>query len=178
MTIHNNFQDPNTRLVLRSVWDWREQFSEQDILLFYNPLFNSPATPSTDIPSLASKSKSMFLKPSSGIPCLEIWSQCYFRWIPHLVINNGGRNQIEMYARLLQNDVAQLQMDVNNCGGGGPSSSPVDKISTYLLQMNINSFYPFSNKKSGNTVSTPIINTSFIMSESMIDAQSLLTAPD
>ncbi|XP_011501148.1 PREDICTED: myotubularin-related protein 10-B [Ceratosolen solmsi marchali] len=164
--------DPNTRLVLRSVWDWREQFNEQDILLFHNPLFNHPGSSS---PSYA-KGKSAFLKPLYKISCLEIWSQCYFRWIPHLVINNGGHNQIEMYARLLQNDVAQLQMDIN--GGGGISSSPIDKMSTYLLQMNINSFYPFSNKKSGNTVSTPIINTSFIMSESMIDAESLLTAPD
>jgi myotubularin-related protein 10/11/12 len=168
-----NLQDPNTRLVLRSVWDWREQFNDQDILLFHNPLFNPPVPSS---PSCPKGIKTAFLKPLYRIPCLEIWSQCYFRWIPHLVINNGGRNQIEMYARLLQNDVAQLQMDIS--GGGGTSSSPVDKISTYLLQMNINSFYPFSNKKSGNTVSTPIINSSFIMSESMIDAESLLTAPD
>ncbi|OXU27288.1 hypothetical protein TSAR_008542 [Trichomalopsis sarcophagae] len=171
--------DPNTRLVLRSVWDWREQFSEQDILLFHNPFFTPPPSPSTpdgSPPTPPPKTKSNFLKPLHHIPCLEIWSQCYFRWIPHLVINNGGRSQIEMYARLLQNDIAQLELDVKN--GGPQSSSPVDKISTYLLQMNINNFYPFSNKKSGNTVSTPIVNTSFIMTESMIDAQSLLTAPD
>lgn len=165
--------------MLRSVWDWREQFSEQDILLFHNPFFTPPPSPSTpdgSPPTPPPKSKSSFLKPLHHIPCLELWSQCYFRWIPHLVVNNGGRSQIEMYARLLQNDIAQLQLDVKN--GGPQSSSPVDKISTYLLQMNINSFYPFSNKKSGNTVSTPIVNTSFIMTESMIDAQSLLTIPD
>ncbi|XP_058792029.1 myotubularin-related protein 10-B isoform X2 [Phymastichus coffea] len=158
--------DPTTHLVLHSAWDWREQFSEQDIQLFYNPLYNVP-----NLSDNATKTK--YLKPMCAIPFLEVWSQCFFRWIPHLVIHNGGRNHIEMYTRLLQNDVAQLQLDV-----GDLSTSPVDKLSTCLLQMNINSFYPFSNKKSGNTVSTPIINTSFIMSDSMIDSQSLLTAPD
>lgn len=151
---------------MRSVWDWREQFSEQDIQLFYNPLYNCATSSDSAI-------KTKYLNPLCAIPSLEVWSQCFFRWIPHLVIHNGGRNHIEMYARLLLNDVAQLQLDA-----GDPSTSPVDKLSTCLLQMNINSFYPFSNKKSGNTVSTPIINTSFIMSDSMIDSQSLLTAPD
>ncbi|XP_014219642.1 myotubularin-related protein 10 [Copidosoma floridanum] len=165
--------DQNTRLVLRSVWDWREQFSDQDIQLFHNPLFN-PAVSQTST-TTSTSSRATFLKPLFGIPWLELWSQCYFRWIPHLVINNGGRSQIEMYARLLQNEVVQMQLDVNNTGSASPS---VDKLSTCLLQMNINSFYPFSNKKSGNTVSTPIINTSFIMSDSMIDAQSVLTVPD
>lgn len=164
---------------MRSAWDWREQFSDQDIQLFYNPLFIPTLAPlatcDEDVPQI---SKSTVLNPLFTIPYLEVWSQCYFRWIPHLLINNGGRSQVEMYARLLQNDVAQLQMDVSTGGAGSAASSPVDKIATYLLQMNINSFYPFSNKKSGNTVSTPIINTSFIMSDNMSDSQSLLTAPD
>lgn len=164
-------QDPSTRLLLRSVWDWREQFNDQDIQLFHNPLFNSTTTSTVN-----SSLRSVFLKPLFGTPWLELWSQCYFRWIPHLVINNGGRNQIEMYARLLQNEVVQLQLDACNAGNSAPS--PIDKLSTCLLQMNINSFYPFSNKKSGITVSTPIINTSFVMNDSMIDSQSVFTVQD
>ena len=150
--------------MLRSVWDWHEQFSDQDILLFHNPLYSLPST----------DCKLQYLKPQYQISSLDLWSQCYFRWIPHLVINNGGRSQVEMHARLLQNDLAQLQIDAND----SINASPVDKLSTYLLQMNINSFYPFSNKKSGDTLSTPIINASFIMSDSMIDSQSIMTVPD
>ncbi|KAL7296376.1 hypothetical protein TKK_0010390 [Trichogramma kaykai] len=157
--------DPTNQLVLRSVWDWCEQFSDHDIQLFYNPLY---------APALAD-SKLHQIKPNHGISNLEIWSQCYFRWIPHLIINNGGKNQIEMYARLLQNDLAQLKIDANEAT---VTSSNIDQLSTCLLQMNINSFYPFSNKSSGNNVSTPIMNASFIMNESMIDSQSLLTTTD
>ena len=149
--------------MLRSVWDWREQFSEQDILLFYNPLFNQENF----------QEGRKYIKPLYSIPSIELWSQCYLRWIPPLEIHNGGKNHVELYTRLLQNDVAQLKVNANgNCG------SPVEKITTYLLQMNIDSFYPFSNRRSGNTVSTPIMNSSMLMNESLLDAQSLLNAPD
>lgn len=150
--------------MLRSVWDWREQFSDQDILLFYNPLFNQENSRDHG---------KRFIKPLYSISSLELWSQCYFRWIPPLEIHSGGRNHIELYTRLVQNDVAQLKVNANgNCG------SPVEKLTTYLVQMNIDSFYPFSNKRSGNIVSTPIMNSSMLMNESLLDAQSLLTAPD
>ncbi|XP_017888753.1 myotubularin-related protein 10-B isoform X2 [Ceratina calcarata] len=154
--------DPEKPFVLRSVWDWREQFSDQDILLFYNPFYNS--RDATD--------KGM-LKPLYSIPTLELWTQCYFRWIPTLEIRNGGRNHIELYARLLRNDVNQLKMCLNgNCG------SPTIKSNSYSVPMNIDSFYPFSSKKSGNTVSAPIMNSSILATESLLEAQSLITAAD
>ncbi|EFN85801.1 myotubularin-related protein 10-B isoform X1 [Harpegnathos saltator] len=157
--------DPNTPLVLRSVWDWREQFSDQDILLFYNPLF---------VPRDTSRTNSRaVIKPSCAISNLELWTQCYFRWIPALEIHNGGQRHVELYVRLLQNDVNQLKININgNCG------SPVDKVGIYSLHTNIDSFYPFSNKRSGNTVSTPIMNSSILITESLLDAQSLITATD
>ncbi|KAK0083441.1 hypothetical protein PV325_008780 [Microctonus aethiopoides] len=153
--------DPNNPLILRSIWDWREQFSDQDILLFYNPLFDPNDT------------EKKILMPQYSIPCLELWTQCYFRWIPPLEIHNGGKNHIELFIRLIQDSISQLKLNIS-----GNSSSPVNKINTFLVQMNIDSFYPFGNKKSGNTVSTPIMNSSILMTESYLDAQSLLTAPD
>ncbi|XP_029034885.2 myotubularin-related protein 10-B isoform X2 [Osmia bicornis bicornis] len=156
--------EPNNPLVLRSVWDWREQFSDQDILLFYNPLYNSREVDSTD---------KCIIKPWYNIASLELWTQCYFRWIPTLEIRNGGQNHIELYARLLRNDVNQLKISIDgNCG------SPIAKSNTYSVQMNIDSFYPFSNKKSGNAISTPIMNSSILVTESLLDAQSLITASD
>ncbi|XP_043260990.1 myotubularin-related protein 10-B isoform X2 [Colletes gigas] len=151
-------------LVYRSVWDWREQFSEQDILLFYNPLYNFCESDAT---------KKTIIKPRYNIASLELWTQCYFRWIPALEIRNGGHNHIELYARLLRNDVNKLKMCIN-----GNCSSPVDKSNSYSVQMNIDSFYPFSNEKSGNTVSAPIMNSSTLTTESLLDAQSLITTSD
>ena len=44
MTINIYFQN----FVQRPLWDWEEQFSEQDIALFYNPLYSGPIkTPPT-----------------------------------------------------------------------------------------------------------------------------------
>ncbi|XP_043488779.1 myotubularin-related protein 10-B [Polistes fuscatus] len=156
--------DPNTPLILRSVWDWREQFNDQDILLFSNPLFNAYEKTLTE---------RMTVKPLYCISNLELWSQCYFRWIPPLVIHNGGRSHIDLYTRLLQNDINQLRLRLDRS-----CESPIDKLSSYLLQMNIDSFYPFSSKSSGNTVSTPIINSTILATESLLDAQSLITVPD
>ncbi|XP_076237687.1 myotubularin-related protein 10-B [Calliopsis andreniformis] len=156
--------DPHKPLILRSVWDWREQFSEQDILLFYNPLYN---------PRDVDAREKSIIKPVYNLMNLELWAQCYFRWIPTLEIRNGGQNHIELYARLLRNDVNQLKININgNCG------SPIGKTNSYSVQMNIDSFYPFSNKKSENAVSTPIMNSSILATESLLDAQSLITASD
>lgn len=152
-------------MILRSVWDWREQFSDQDILLFCNPLFKYDGT--------KRENGKTNIKPHYSIPSLELWSQCYFRWIPPLEIHNGGRNHVELHARLVQNDIAQLKINAN-----GNCESPVEKITSYIVHMNIDSFYPFSNRTSGNTVSTPIMNNSLLMNENLLDAQSLLTASD
>lgn len=115
----------------------------------------------------------MIMKPLYSISNLELWSQCYFRWIPPLVIHNGGGSHIDLYTRLLRNDINQLRLSIDrSCG------SPIDKIGSYLLQMNIDSFYPFSSKRSGNTVSTPIISSTILATESLLDAQSLITVPD
>lgn len=162
-------QDPNTPLILRSVWDWREQFSEQDIMLFYSPLYDLPST---------INDKQAILKPQCTMPHLELWMQCYFRWIPPLQIHTGGRNHIELFHRLLKNGVTnQLKTTTTTNNGGGECASPVDKIATYLLQMNIDSFYPFGVRRTagGNNA---IMNSSILMNESLLDSQSLLNAPD
>lgn len=161
------FQDPNTPLVLRSVWDWREQFNDQDILLFYNPLFISH-----DIKKIENRT---IIKPLYTISSLELWTQCYFRWIPALEIHNGGQTYIELYVRLLQNNINQIEININD-----NRDSPVDtdKIGIYSLHTNIDSFYPFSNKRSRNTISAPIMNNSIFLTESLLDAQSLITTTD
>ncbi|XP_018306060.1 myotubularin-related protein 10-B isoform X2 [Mycetomoellerius zeteki] len=158
--------DPNTPLVLRSVWDWREQFNDQDILLFYNPLF----IPCSSTDKIKTENETI-IKPLYAVSSLELWTQCYFRWIPTLEIRNGGQRHIELYIRLLQNDINQRGIN-ESC------VPPTDKVGTCSLHTNIDSFYPFSNNRSGNTVSAPIMNSSILLSESLLDAQSVITATD
>ncbi|XP_011068185.1 PREDICTED: myotubularin-related protein 12 isoform X3 [Acromyrmex echinatior] len=159
--------DPNTPLVLRSVWDWREQFNDQDILLFYNPLF----IPCSSTNNKIKTENETIIKPLYAVSSLELWTQCYFRWIPTLEIRNGGQRHIELYIRLLQNDI-------NQHGINESCVSSIDKVGTCSLHTNIDSFYPFSNNRSGNTVSAPIMNSSILLSESLLDAQSVITAID
>ncbi|KYN16592.1 PREDICTED: myotubularin-related protein 10-B isoform X1 [Trachymyrmex cornetzi] len=158
--------DPNTPLVLRSVWDWREQFNDQDILLFYNPLF----IPCSSTNKIKTENETI-IKPLYAVSSLELWTQCYFRWIPTLEIRNGGQRHVELYIRLLQNDI-------NQHGINESCVSPIDKVGICSLHTNIDSFYPFSNNRSGNTVSAPIMNSSILLSESLLDAQSVITATD
>lgn len=161
-------QDPNTPLVLRSVWDWREQFNDKDISLFYNPLFVSRS--SGDKRNM--ENYGTITKPLYAVSSLELWTQCYFRWIPTLEIRNGGQRHVELYIRLLQNDVNQLGINENHV-------SSIDKVGICSFHTTIDSFYPFSNNTTpGNTVSAPIMNSSILLSESLLDAQSLITATD
>lgn len=65
--------------MLRSVWDWEEQFLDHDLVQFHNPLYN------------ITKIKDELLNVSTKISCLSIWTQCYYRFLPTLEIENGGR---------------------------------------------------------------------------------------
>lgn len=65
--------------MLRSIWDWEEQFLDGDLIHFHNPLY------------IASTVKEELLKVSTEISCLSIWTQCYYRFLPTLEIANGGK---------------------------------------------------------------------------------------
>lgn len=39
----------NEQLILRPVWDWGEQFSDKDILLFANPFYKKPSNDRSDV---------------------------------------------------------------------------------------------------------------------------------
>ncbi|XP_026681675.1 uncharacterized protein LOC103512379, partial [Diaphorina citri] len=79
--------EPNNPLTIRSLWDWGEQFSDRDILLFDNPLYN-PANESN-----------LLSLDCVALPQLQLWAQCYFRYIPQLELVGGGSPQVEFIAR-------------------------------------------------------------------------------
>jgi len=147
--------DSNNRLELRSVWDWGEQFQEQDIALFTNPLYKA-----------CSHSKSKQLVPQGGLSSLGIWRQCYFRWLPLLEIPGGGQAQVDLQHRQLSAEVAALQR-------GEPA--PENTVTQ------VGSFFPFGHGLTRPDVllgSSLTLNTSFLPAEALLDSQSLLNAPD
>lgn len=148
-------QDSNNRPELRSVWDWGEQFQEQDIALFTNPLYKA-----------CNHSKSKQLVPQGGLSSLGIWRQCYFRWLPLLEIPGGGQAQVDLQHRQLSAEVAALQH-------GEPA--PEQTVTQ------VGSFFPFGHGVTQPDVllgSSLTLNTSFMPAEALLDSQSLLNAPD
>lgn len=141
-------------LILRSVWDWREQLSDKDIRFFCNPLYDDSFTET--------------LKPCTGLSNLEIWTQCYFRWLPDLEIRNGGKPQIDIYCRLLVAEILDKQeSDI---------SGKLNLKQEYSdLMKNIHSFFPFSHN-SGIAPSDP--DNNLLLTGDMMDSQSILNFND
>ncbi|KAJ8985336.1 hypothetical protein NQ317_008367 [Molorchus minor] len=113
-------------LVLRSVWDWREQFSDRDIGLFCNPLYDD--------------SYRAILKPHVGLAGLDVWTQCYFRWLPDLEVRTGGRPQVDLYCRFLVAEILQRQQGIGELNG----RLSRNKEEYVELVKKVNGFFPFS----------------------------------
>lgn len=148
-------QDKNNPLVLRSVWDWGEQFPEEDIALFTNPLYEA-----------CHLSQPKELRPKGGLPSLSLWRQCYFRWLPFLEIPGGGQAQIDLQHRQLSAEMAALQR-----GESAPERT--------LAQ--VGSFFPFGHgvtQPGALLASSLTLNASFLPGEAFLDSQSLLNSPD
>ncbi|XP_003246575.1 myotubularin-related protein 10-B [Acyrthosiphon pisum] len=134
-------------LMLRSIWDWEEQFMDQDLIQFHNPLFN------------ASKVQDDLLKVSTEISCLSIWTQCYYRFLPTLEISNGGKPLEDFAVRTL------INMNDND-------SKDTREVCT---PSNIGSFFPFTHWRSSNsvppstlTISSLSLNTSDLQMETSL----------
>lgn len=143
-------------LILRSVWDWREQFSEKDIALFCNPLFDD--------------SFEEVLRPSTGLQNLEVWGQNYFRWIPDLEIPRGGNPQIDLYTRYLVSEIIQAKYNSEESNGRLLGRASKNKEEYMDLIKKVNSFFPFSHNN--NLVHNPINNV--LLTGDTLDSQSIL----
>uniref|UniRef100_A0A182YN08 Myotubularin phosphatase domain-containing protein n=1 Tax=Anopheles stephensi TaxID=30069 RepID=A0A182YN08_ANOST len=174
-------------VVLRPVWDWEKQFDHKDLALFTNPLYrakwqqtvlpvvqsNSNSNPSSPQIPLASSlfgtrradeanghsNNEQFLEPQCCLRDIELWQQCYFRWMPHLEIKYGGIAQCDLLNRLLANNIYKLRRELGQSVASDASSERVDTLeqilSTMIIQTRdpdaasdasfvISSFFPFS----------------------------------
>lgn len=173
----------NKKLVIRPVWDWGEQFSEQDIALFYNPLFASTKTYSvvktrfSQSPGKSSRETCERLEPCTSIAGIELWTQNYERWLPQLDGLGMGAAQyfvfnVEVIKQIHRLKEKHLSLSILSHKNDSEHSEPVRRQS-------VPRFYPFSSIQTNRTQnSLDVMQTSLIDASQLLDSQSLLNAPD
>lgn len=125
---------------------------------------------------------------------MEIWRQCYFRWLSVVEIQAGGSTQIEMIHRLLLSNVNKLQVALQTqefdeipprilspiLGDNSETESDPDVASGGAVTLakvmpSVNSFFPFSsNSLTDPTELADILNQSNerLMDGSILDTMS------
>lgn len=123
------------------------------------------------------------MEPRYQIRDLDIWTQCYFRWLPFLEIQNGGLIQIDLFNRILINKISKLQQALQTGEYDEPSSPTIKSNGENLadkLMPSVNSFFPFSRNFSESNELIEILTTSseLLTEGSIFDALSIAQAPD
>mgnify|MGYP005984116071 CR=1 FL=1 len=138
------------------MWDWSEQFAEKDIALFCNPLYDD--------------SFKGPLRPQSAVSHLDVWTQCYFRWLPDLEIRNGGKPQIDLCNRFIVSEIFELRERIQSGEVNGKLSR--SKEENLELLRKVNSFFPFSRNNGQIAGMLPINNV--LLTGDLLDTQSIL----
>lgn len=123
---------------LLSVWSWENQFDEETVALFCNPLYQVSAdrkategqfwtfpryasnavgctqrhTGHFTAPGLTICSSPSVIRPRYHVPDLHVWSLCYLRWLTPVQIVYGGSSAELIAQRALLNDIRALQHDI------------------------------------------------------------------
>ncbi|XP_062564541.1 myotubularin-related protein 10-B [Armigeres subalbatus] len=147
-----------------------------------SPSATSAGAQSTDSPA--------FLEPLCTVRDMEIWHQCYYRWIPFLEIKNGGYPQIDLFNRSVLNGINRLMKVLNTgamtasnenilLGGGNSEENLLDKEGTNASEEVdgsrlpvINSFFPFTSNVSNSEELLDILvtNGEFLPDGSIVDS--------
>lgn len=96
---------------------------------------------------------------------MDIWTQCYYRWLPVLEIKNGGNPQIDLFNRMILNRISKLQQDLQmrpNDVDTTKTATTATKPDDNLLQTMpmISSFFPFTRNTTNTNELTDILATS------------------
>ncbi|XP_065094189.1 myotubularin-related protein 10-A, partial [Ochlerotatus camptorhynchus] len=133
-----------------------------------------------------------FLDPQCTVRDMEIWHQCYFRWIPFLEIKNGGYPQVDLFNRSVVNNINKLLKVLNseNLSGSNENIPLVGNSEENILNKEdtntneildgfkipmINSFFPFTSNISNTEELLEILvaNGEFLPDGSIVDCASL-----
>lgn len=147
------------RIALRSVWDWSEQFSDKDIALFCNPLFDD--------------SNVQRLIPNTSVSGLDVWAQCYFRWLPELEIRNGGKAQVDLCSRFIVSEIFQLQQTLTGVANGRAAKTKEENLE---LLKKVNSFFPFSHNV--RQLAGVLSDSNILLSGDVLETQSIIHLND
>lgn len=106
-----------------------------------------------------------YLKPNTAIRDMDIWMQCYYRWVPVLEIKNGGNPQIDLFNRMILNRISKLQQDLQtrtiDIDARKPTTTTMSDNDDLLQTMPmISSFFPFTRNTSNSNELTDILATS------------------
>ncbi|XP_068622451.1 myotubularin-related protein 10-B [Battus philenor] len=183
--------------VARPVWDWGEQFSEQDKALFYNPLFvpHKPAPPTHRLgqsasgwrssrPDLASGTvggaESGRLRACTSVAGVELWALCYERWLPPLDAPHAGRVHFHLHHCRLRAQIQQLNEKLASLSimNNRHSNGDDDVADPFPIPI-ASRFFPFSLNRHDNIErNLHSMQVSLIDASQLLDSQSLLNAPD
>ncbi|KAM3965433.1 myotubularin-related protein 10-like [Aphomia sociella] len=168
-------------IIQRPVWDWSEQFSDQDKALFYNPLYGMckyTPTPKHRLSgvSAAGGDVAARLRPCTSLGGVELWAQCYERWLPPLDALHAGSVQYHVRHYALRDQIQRLSDKLSSLSI--LSSRQFDVAEPEPLRP-VSRFYPFSQYRNETVVGTlDAMQVSLIDASQLLDSQSLLNAPD
>lgn len=103
-----------------------------------------------------------YISPSHVIRDLEIFAQCYFRWMPILEIRSGGAAQIDLFNRMLLSNINKLQRAIET--GDWKTAELQNDVSKIP---NVNSYFPFSMTDGGDDATN--------LHELLIDSSDVIT---
>ncbi|XP_073960257.1 myotubularin-related protein 10-B-like isoform X2 [Choristoneura fumiferana] len=170
--------------VQRPVWDWGEQFSEKDKALFYNPFYMSdkPAmTPKqrlshTSMPS--KQSELPRLEPCTSVAGMELWSQCYERWLLPLDAPHAGPVQYHVFNYAVLKEIQRLNEKLSSLSILSNRQSNGDLDAETARPAAVSRFFPFSVSRGEPRSTLDSMQVSLIDASLLLDSQSLLNAPD
>ena len=135
--LHSTSHKPDHSKHVLSVWNWENQFDEDTVALFCNPLYHTnadskgseghclrfPRYPSNPVgctrhaehstsASLPVRLSLSVLWPRHHMPDLHLWSLCYLRWLTPVQIVHGGSPAELIAQRSLLHDIHTLQQDI------------------------------------------------------------------
>uniref|UniRef100_A0A2M4BG68 Myotubularin phosphatase domain-containing protein n=1 Tax=Anopheles marajoara TaxID=58244 RepID=A0A2M4BG68_9DIPT len=147
-------------IILRPVWDWAKQFEGKDLALFTNPLYQPDTLVNMSFGKTAMNNiDKEHLQPQYCLRDIELWQQCYFRWMPHLEIKYGGIAQSELLNHILLNNIRKLRRTLGNHEPYETVDERMDALEQILSSMvvqtrdpdaasettlSISSFFPFT----------------------------------
>lgn len=112
-----------------------------------------------------------FLNPQYAVRDMEIWMQCYYRWMPVLEIKNGGNIQIDLFNRMTLSSISKLQHDLQLRTFDEPASTTTPHADVHFLSNMplISSFFPFTrNTTNSNELSDILTISNELLTEGSI----------